>query len=586
MANIIPLSVSDIRLLSGVRFTNDYNHIRWFDTQEEQNNYFNTRTILYETKNASFQRHDEGGMFKANANIEQLQTCSYMTFKNQSKTYYAFVTNLEYVNEKTTNVYFEIDMIQTYRFQLNFLPSPIVREHMQRYTNGKPNVNTIPEGLNYGDMYDTKQVTRIQPFEGIQFMVIVAKEPFHGNAPTGITPVKNGIPQGLTYYIHPFYASGGVPTIQVGGATLPNISTLENVLKGMFTQVEAVNQIVSMFVTDNPGLQITQVDSTTISFLSAQVEQVEFAYDGQIGFTLYVKNAPEYVTYTKNLGDKYSGVTQHAESKLMMYPYTVYVLTDLKGSQIEIRPEYVDGNDLKISMMGSMGTLNKTSYQVVGYNINEGLTNERFHNYNNGLISANPNLVPVLSDYLSAYIQGNANSIQASLNTTAFNGIMSGISGALSMGGSALKGNVAATTEGGLGVVSSVGNSVLQMQSIQAQIKDASNIPPSLGNQGSNVNFDYGNDFSGVFLIKKQLKPEYARTLSDFFKMYGYKSTQVKVPNLHTRQSWNFVQLGEANITGDMPTSYLNRIRRIFEKGVTLWHTNYMMDYSLSNGEI
>ena len=60
----------------------------------------------------------------------------------------------------------------------------------------------------------------------------------------------------------------------------------------------------------------------------------------------------------------------------------------------------------------------------------------------------------------------------------------------------------------------------------------------------------------------------------------------VKVPNLHTRKSFNYVRTIDCNITGSIPDIYLNKIKEIFNNGVTLWHINDIGNYSANNEEL
>ena len=75
-----------------------------------------------------------------------------------------------------------------------------------------------------------------------------------------------------------------------------------------------------------------------------------------------------------------------------------------------------------------------------------------------------------------------------------------------------------------------------------AKYKDIDNIPSNLRSQGNNALFDIGNDYVGVWAIKFTTTQEYADKLQGFWKMFGYKVNEVKVPNLYTRQSWNYVK--------------------------------------------
>ena len=135
-------------------------------------------------------------------------------------------------------------------------------------------------------------------------------------------------------------------------------------------------------------------------------------------------------------------------------------------------------------------------------------------------------------------------------------------------------------------MVASGGSSFFQLQGLNAKIKDISNTPPSLSKLGGNSNFDYGNDINGLYVIKKQITPTNRKRLSDFFKMYGYKVNELKVPNLRTREHFNFLKTIGANIIGSIPQDQLRDIQEIFNKGVTVWHTDDIGNYNLTNGDL
>jgi hypothetical protein len=103
---------------------------------------------------------------------------------------------------------------------------------------------------------------------------------------------------------------------------------------------------------------------------------------------------------------------------------------------------------------------------------------------------------------------------------------------------------------------------------------------------GSNTAFDYGNDYTGLYIIKKQIKPEYRKKIGDFFNMFGYKVNEVKTPNFHTRQNWNYVQTSSCMILGDFNNEDLQELKSIFDNGITLWHTEDVGNYTLENGVI
>lgn len=65
--------------------------------------------------------------------------------------------------------------------------------------------------------------------------------------------------------------------------------------------------------------------------------------------------------------------------------------------------------------------------------------------------------------------------------------------------------------------------------------------------------------------------------------MYGYKVNKLKVPETTSRTSWNYVETRNCTVTGNVAREYIHVLEDIFNNGVTIWHTNDIGNYSLSN---
>src|SRR5690625_2897117 len=149
-----------------------------------------------------------------------------------------------------------------------------------------------------------------------------------------------------------------------------------------------------------------------------------------------------------------------------------------------------------------------------------------------------------------------------------FNALMNTIGSGLSGVASGMSRNPVGIGQAGVNVVQGMGNSILEMQGMLAKIDDISNVPPQLNRMGSNTPFDYGNGYHGIYVIKKQIRKEYRRILGDFFKMFGYKTNEVKIPNFRTRQNWNYVQTESCVITGNFNNEDLQELKNIFDNGI------------------
>jgi hypothetical protein len=597
----VPLSGTNIRILSGVPFNNDYKNTRWFDTRSAQTNYFLSKPSLLDVGNFAFQRIEGSHVIRANKSIDELWGANYLMFQNtnyNSRWFYAFVTKLEYVNNGMTLIHFEIDVFQTWFLDTNFKPSFVVREHCKLWnSDGSPVVNTVDEGLNYGTEYEVTHIDNYKPYDTLQFLVIVTKATMHTGSSTPTTnkiqPSLNGSPQPLCYYIHPFKLDGTVPTTMVGGSNA-GISSILRTLQSLCQQDDAGTNIVSLYVTDYFGYNATYNSSTNTLTLDGSTFETAFVSDNVNGNiqTIYVKSFPSYNELSKDFGDKYTGFYTSSESKLYMYPYTLTIIDDLKGNRSTIKNEYIEGTNLIINTMGSLGTSNKVAYKLKNYLIDSAFYDQDVAHSNqvsleHAVISNNPNDVPILNDYLSAYLQGNRNSLENQKNAIVWNGSMGMVSNAIGGISTGFQGSPLLSGLGvlnaGASIVQGAGNTVYQLQALEAKKQDIANTPPSLLKMGSNTAFDYGNNIRGLYIIKKQITLEYRKKLEDFFKMYGYKVNEVKIPNFHTRQNWNYVQTASCIITGNLNNDDLNALKSVFDNGITFWHTDDVGNYALGN---
>jgi hypothetical protein len=576
---------TEVRLCSNVPLSST--HQRTFASISEQSNYFLSK-VSHVYLEFTYQR--DSGSVRVPAEYDKLYDCNYLMFRNNNysgKWFYGFITDKVYKNPEMTEIFFEIDVWNTWYFDLQINPSYVIREHVPRWNaDGTPRLHLADEGLDYGDDYDIVNITNYKPYGGVYWLVIVAKERLHTNLVKEVVPNINGSPQPLSYYIHPFMLDGSTPTVNIQGEGVA-LQPIAEVLKHLYKQDGAVGNIVSLYVTEYPGIDFFEMEGVISIPDMSIVEHVTIQDTDETFNSLYVDKIQQYETHTKNLGDKYSGFVNVDESKLLMYPYAVTILTDMKGNQVEIRNEFIKGTDLELKINGSIGTSNKVAYRVANYNMTESsLPNSGAVSLENAIINNSPNDVPIITDLLSAYLQGNRNTLENQKSAIAFNGTMNMLGGAFSGIGQALQRNAGGVAETGFGMVQSYGNTNLQLQGLQAKQKDINNTPSQLTKMGGNTAFDFGNSIKGVYVVKKQIKYEYRKRIGDYFKMFGYKVNELKTPNLRSRQHFNYIQTVGANIVGDVPAPDLEKIRRMFDNGITFWHGDWVLDYSKTNGEV
>ena len=83
---------------------------------------------------------------------------------------------------------------------------------------------------------------------------------------------------------------------------------------------------------------------------------------------------------------------------------------------------------------------------------------------------------------------------------------------------------------------------------------------------------------------KRTARKDIAKSVDDFFTMYGYQTNKVKIPNTYSRPYFNYVQTNGVNIVGAIPNDDMERLKRVYDEGVTLWNPNATVgDYSVDN---
>lgn len=553
--NFQPNSV--VRLLSGVPLALDKTNQRWFDTVTQQTNYFVGKSYRTYTE-YTYQRKDKN-IIAVEGNAETLYNCNYLMFQNTnfgSKWFYGYITNIEYRNPETTWVHYQLDPFQTWMFQLQYKQSFVEREHVARWnSDGTPAINTIDEGLNYGGEYRTVWKQQFYPYGNTVFMLLVCKNNIGADSNSAeftSSSIMSGVPTPLNYFILPF--NGSYQLLKVNGKS---ISFLGAIFKALQSNQILVGNAVSITILPYLPLKVTIANNNVTSSDLTVWE----------GNGISVARINDNIASSLNLVNmyKYGDFPKYSESKLLMYPYSYTELTDYQGNSMIVKNEYVDGNNLILDAKGGINAMQKTAYVVTNY---RGATNS----LDNGIINQSVSEIPILDDYTAAYLQGNKNSLitgaLTSLAGNAFNAVTAGATG-----------NPVGAVGAGIGAIDTVA-------SLIAKRKDIDNRPPNISSQGNNAVFDYGNNIKGAYLVHKTIMPEYANMLTGYFNMYGYKVNQVKVPNLHTRQFWNYVKTVDCNILGNIPQDDLEQIRSMFDKGVTLWHTDDVGNYSLANNEI
>ena len=151
---------SIIKIFHNVPLDNTYNHTLWFSTLNLQNQYFhaNQNILKHTLTGQSYQRVAEPKM-RVEVKADLLYDCNYIAFQNTGfgqKWFYAFINSVEYVNNETSEITFEIDVMQTYLFDVELKECFVEREHSITDNVGD---NILSEPVEIGDIICYQQAS-------------------------------------------------------------------------------------------------------------------------------------------------------------------------------------------------------------------------------------------------------------------------------------------------------------------------------------------------------------------------------------------------------------------------------------------
>lgn len=534
---------SRIRLLKSPIELDNRNQLTFNDVNT-QTSYFLSLPYL-EYDECTYQRKEGVIRFETEPNgitFEDLLGYNYCMYQNTSygnKWFYAFITDIKYINDGMTEIKIETDVIETWKFEINYKPSFIEREHTNDDTIGS---NTIPEGLETGEYVEAANATKTSLSSDFYICFCVTKNT--DGTTQNMGNMLNGVYNGLSYYLvrGKDYGGGSAqydPKLYIACGLFIYWYAVKNQLQQ--DNIESVFVVPRSIINESSLVWTSyQVDPGTVRFYASHIEDSE---NLQTISTLVSKPSTLAGGYVPK------------NNKLKCYPYRYLLATNNSGTSVVYHYELFSDNDISFQIKGTVTPgceikLIPINYKNNSFNYNEGLTFGKF---------------PVCSWIKDVYLNWiTSNSVNNMI------GVAGGITKTI-VGG--VEGNPEGAAEG-------VGN-ILEVAKAHYEHQFAPN--QAMGNTNcGDINFATGYD--DISFLHFSIKPEYSAIIDNFFSMYGYKTNLVKTPNITGRSNWNYVKTRGLNITGDIPQEDMQKIKEIFDNGITFWHNpSTFLDYSQSN---
>lgn len=528
MAYIAP--GTEIRLLTGVPLTSDYENTLYFGDITAQSSYFLGRTSLSTSAN-SFQRVEKGTL-RVEAEYGTVYCCNYMMFRNLNhvgKWYYAFVNEVRYINEETVEVDYELDVLQTWLFQLQFEQCFIERQHT---VSDDLYENLVPENLDLGDSYVCPSYTTFDMNSQRIALLTTCYE--NGDQITGGESYGN-LYSGL-------HLIKGTPTTDTSGVDSLIGSLVDS---GDENSIVAAYQFPS-FVGDS-YYNTEQKSITRASYFGAT-----HSVDGIFG------------SYTPK------------NNKLWSYPYCYIEVSNNSGQSAQYRWEdwgqgHIDENGNAYASFtieacivpNAVALCYPTQYKGTLYAYDYGLTYNNFPQ------------VAWAGDAFKAWYAQNQNSANMGIFNTALNNAITGTMLGANFGP---WGAVAG------GVIGATAGAYLGTASLMAKKGDLEQTPPQVHGQTGTGSLNAAAGRSEFSFYQRTIKPEFAKMIDDFFNLYGYAIHEVATPNIDARPHWTYVKTVGCDVQGSIPQKDKTKICEIFDRGIRWWRSaSEVGNYSLDN---
>lgn len=540
MAYVVPNST--VVLLKNISLTPNYENTVDYDNATAQYN------DMYAHKLGQWDRCTYVGKNKQQGTIRLestqgllMQQATYMMFKNTSyedKWFYAFVTDVTWVNNVTWEVSFVLDVMQTYYFDFTYEKCLIERQHV---TDDSIGANLIEENLEIGE-YVVEGATHINEFQNTHTCVATTLNQGGSQWDPESTDYPTSVIDGVNY-----------------GCKIYKFLTKEKFGKFIKQANDdgVTDQIIDIYEVPDfaTGNEVSQTGSLEISVTHSISKSIDKPY---------ANFANQYVP--KN-------------NKLYTYPYKYLKATNHTGNIANYRYENFSNNDCNFEVHCTItpnpeGYIYPNNYLNFADAVDEGVSINDFPK--GGYVS----------DQYKAWLAQTANSrtlqmlgIGASA-VVGVAGLMTGAGGM--MLASATTMTTAQATAFGAGVAG-LASSFKQASNMYAQKKDRIvNSQQATGNKSNAVVHEMNYHY--IALYRMCIKPYFAKKIDDYFTKYGYAINELGYPNPKARPHFTFIKTVGCDVKASLPSQLVEQINSIHDNGITFWkNLDSIGDYSLDN---
>lgn len=531
MAYVAPNSI--IELFGDVGLSDNYTDTYYFASETGANGkdaYFTALPKVGVSLTPLSYLREERNQVKVQLPMSQIYSARYMRFKNTSfenKWFYAFIKNIEYINNECSCIHYELDPMMTWMGKFTLGECFIERQHTLRDGIGE---NICDEKLDTGEYVCEHRSTTAFFGEYALALYRSQTDTEHVNP-----DVRQGtfIPLVATYY----------------QMTTAGITNLQNKIEELIGDNRADEILTIKLV---PYRWCAQLDAT----VATDVFTVEKPYNGSPAWGNFIPNNKKLYTFPY----KYLSVTNCEDSEV---PFKYEYFNDL--------PDEISTGDCTFNIRGSAGTpeINimcyATDYNGFDFDYEHAVTMSDF-----------PTVAWNVDGY-KAYLAQRDSTLFSNIVS---NGITGAVSGALFGGAGAVIGGASGMLSGAKPLIQDTAYNILNMltgDNLPARVPNETR-----GKMSSNLMAQMRN--KNFYFNEMCITKNYAMMIDSYFDMFGYAVRQHGVPNMNARPHWTYVKTVGCQVDGAVPADDASFIENIFNNGIRFWNKNDTIgDYSKNN---
>jgi hypothetical protein len=555
---------------------------------------YRNKSYSFHLQNYSYQRRNLNKI-RVKIPYDILYDCNYLIFRNhayEDKYFYAFIDNIDYINDNTSQISYSIDVMQTWHFDYTLNQCFVEREHASTDNRGD---NILQEPIGTGEMVVQNTAKLLGLENESWYLIFVLTCDSSSVIATADGCFTSGVWNQAEYWVFKVYNPLNPQDPDVRDTSYIN------------THVKQSLGAVALFNRNNAVVTMYMCPESLLPNFNRTLDYEESLDASQVDADINISFTPSYGSWTPN------------NQKLFTYPYCFFTIDNNQGQIRDFKYEFFrDCRDYSIQS----GDIQFREYVTNAIKPIVRLVPMNYLNVNSLQNNANYEYAIDLSDFaigtwatndLTAKVVQGAIGLAITAATLGAGSVAGGAAaftktlasnigtqqgdeharnlarGAYNYG--SIYGDANKEVEGHLNALDEMkheneplpwgglGKDLVKTAGALTLLGMRSHISSSVGNGNINVAsrcFD--------FIAKAwHVDERYARKIDQFFDMYGYQTNSIKLPNRKVRPHFTYTKTTNCTVDGYLPHDDAELIQSIYNNGITFWkNVNEIGDYSVA----